>query len=177
MLRPSNINREESEDGRPIEKKEVRRRNRVKATKFWVVVYINDKKMATTQVKKISWPNFEVEFREKFQIFLYTKPYSVKLEICTGGGLVTRVLDTIEVDIPGENVNTLTSAVSLIRTLDFKQVKVKKTKVKVLNTGKGKDKSGDKIEFADGQKDEDNEEVKELNAEEKDGAKDPKDDK
>lgn len=127
MLRHSEVSMGESFDGRPLPKKEYYRRKKVRNTRFWVEVVINGHVMARTRKVKVDWPSFEVEFQEKFQIFVYTKPYSVKLRVCTGG-VFTEVISEIEVDTPGENVETLTSTVSFIRNLEYKKIKQSRRK-------------------------------------------------
>ena len=68
-----------------------------------------------------------MEFFEKFQILLYTKPYNVRVDVCSGsfGG---KVIQSIELDVPGENVHTLTSAASLIRNVPYEKVQVNEKK-------------------------------------------------
>lgn len=128
LLRPSDISNVETYDGRQLPRTEIQRRNKIKKSKMMLKIYINDNLMAKTDKVNISWPSFEVEFFEKFQIFLYTKPYNVRVDVCTAG-IGSTVINSIDLDIPGENVHTLTSASSLIRNVDYKKVQ-KKTQSK-----------------------------------------------
>jgi hypothetical protein len=57
----------------------------------------------------MSWPNFEVDFLEKFSIILYTKPSIIKVEIYTKSTFFTNKISEFYLDIPGENVDSLTS--------------------------------------------------------------------
>ena len=77
--------------------------------------------MAETEKVNISWPSFDVEFYEKFQIFLYTRPYNVRIDVCECG-FTTKVISSVEVEVPGQHVYTLTSTQSLLKDVAFKEV-------------------------------------------------------
>jgi len=57
---------------------------------------------------------------EKFLIHLYTKPNKIKFAICIKSFFSTLVIDSVEVEIPGENANTITSTSSIYREVEFK---------------------------------------------------------
>jgi hypothetical protein len=61
---------------------------------YFLKVYINNELMTVSEKKFLSWPPFEIDFMELFQVFIYTKPYSITIEVCTGS-LITEVLDRI----------------------------------------------------------------------------------
>ena len=71
-----------------------------------------------TQKKNVEWPSFEVSFLEKFQIYLFRKPASIEFRIYMGTFRPVKV-DSIKIDIPGENANTLTSSSTLYREVKF----------------------------------------------------------
>lgn len=110
----------------PIPAAERHRRQRVQQTRVFIRIYINDVYVARTRKQYIDWPSFEVTFLEKFQIYLFTKPGSIKFQIVMGTFRETTV-DTIEIDIPGDTVNTLTSSSVIYREKEFaKKVAVNK---------------------------------------------------
>jgi hypothetical protein len=86
----------------------VQRRQRIKSTRIKLKIYVNENLMAETEKVNISWPSFDVEFYEKFQIFLYTRPYNVRIDVCECG-FTTKVISSVEVEVPGQHVYTLTS--------------------------------------------------------------------
>lgn len=63
----------------------------------------------------MTWPNSELEILDQFQIHVFTLPSSVKLEIMINDKLV----DIIDLIIPGSHVKTLTSASRLIKEYEF----------------------------------------------------------
>jgi hypothetical protein len=63
----------------------------------------------------INWPSFEVDILDQFQIFVFTLPNKVQLEIYFND----RMTDRIDLVIPGSQVKSLTSASRLIKEYEF----------------------------------------------------------
>lgn len=78
--------------------------------------------MYVTQTKKcsIEWPSFEINILEKFQIYLFTKPSSIRLEVVMGS-VKKEIITTVDLDIPGELANTITSSETLFREKHFEK--------------------------------------------------------
>jgi len=76
---------------------------------------IDGKQVAATQKARIQWPNYEIDILDQFQIHVFTLPSKVHLEIVVDDKLV----DVINLVIPGSHVKTLTSASRLIKEYSF----------------------------------------------------------
>ena len=124
MLRSIMINEKVGVNGRAIPSKELARREKIKKQTYFLKIYINNELLATTPKVAISWPDFEVDFKELLNVFIFTKPYSISIEICQGGFFST-VLDRIEISIPGEHANSLTSASTIYRTVEYQKKNIK----------------------------------------------------
>ena len=57
-----------------------------------------------------------------FQINLFTMPSSIQLEIYINRGFADRLVDVIDVEVPGQHVKTLTAACPLIQEIDFSKL-------------------------------------------------------
>ena len=123
MLRETVTNDKTTYSGKSLPSRELSRRHSITSKSYFLKIYVNHELMATTDKVNIQWPSMEVEFKELFHIFVYTKPYSISIEICEGG-LINHVLDRIEIDIPGEMANSLTSAGTIIREVPFTKKKI-----------------------------------------------------
>lgn len=76
---------------------------------------IDGKFVAQTKKTKISWPSYEVDICDQFMIHVFTLPAKVQLEVL----LNDRIVDIIDLVIPGHHVRTLTSSSRLIKEYDF----------------------------------------------------------
>lgn len=76
--------------------------------------------MTRTRKCFVEWPSFEVNILEKLQIFLFTKPSSIKLEVVLGT-FVGQTVDIINLDIPGELAHTITSSGTIFREKRFEK--------------------------------------------------------
>ena len=120
-------------NNRLIPKQEMNRRDKVKKQSYYLKLYVNNELMASTPKTEIDWPYFEVNFNELFQVFIFTKPYSIAVEVCQGG-LFGSTIDRIEISIPGEHSNSLTSASTIIRTVHYDRKKIRKLPKKKAKT-------------------------------------------
>ena len=98
---------------------EQRRRRAITSVRCFLRVIINDVYVARTRKCFVDWPSFEVNFMEKLQIYLFSKPSSMKLEVVMGNFFLSRVVDTINIEIPGELANTITSSGTIFRESQF----------------------------------------------------------
>lgn len=76
--------------------------------------------VAQSKKVNLSWPRFQCEFKERFQVYVFTKPSTLKLQILHAT-LVPKVIDTIEIEIPGEKSHTITSAGYILKEAYFNQ--------------------------------------------------------
>ena len=97
---------------------EITRRNNVQKQRIFIRLLVNHKYVTRTKKAFINWPSFEADFQEKYQLYLYAKPSSIQLQIVTGL-IFPKTIDTIDVPIPGDNVNTLTSSSSIYQEMSF----------------------------------------------------------
>ena len=95
------------------------RRTRIGKQKVIVKIYINDFFVGQSQIKKIPKNNWEIRIMEKFLIHLFTKPHKIKFVICIKSFLKTQIIDSVEVEIPGENAKTITSTSNIFREVSF----------------------------------------------------------
>ena len=72
-------------------------------------VLINGNEVSRSTKQKLQWPSFVATFNERLKINLYTKPSSAVFELMQVG-FVDSVMDRINVKLPGEHANTLTSS-------------------------------------------------------------------
>lgn len=79
--------------------------------------------MVRTSPTSLQFPSWELIFMQKYQIFLYTKPYSIQVEI-KYSGFLGDTFSLIDIDVPGEKANTLTSTAGLFRDVEFQKIKV-----------------------------------------------------
>ena len=126
---------------KPLPRSEIRRRNLLQKMRVFVRIVINGRYVARTRKSFIEWPSLDINFLEKFQIFLYSRPSSIKLQLVVGfRRFIT--LQTIEVPIPGETVQTLTSSNAIYREITFcKKAKSEKKKEKKKKKAKKSKKS------------------------------------
>lgn len=65
------------------------------------------------------WPNLELDIFEQFEIYVFTMPSSIQLELVVGGLFSEQLVDVINLEVPGSHVKALTSAATLIKDLSF----------------------------------------------------------
>lgn len=144
------------------------RRDKVAGFRFFVRIYVNTKLVATTKKAAVNFPKYQLEFREKVSLLLYAQPYSIKMELCSAG-FFTEVIDSIEIEVPGESAKTLTSTSSVIRDLEFRKIKPPK---KVVKPKSKKEASAEALVAEDEEKkllkDEDEEKVRQEDEDEED---------
>lgn len=115
--------------GRVLPSNERNRRQKIAQNKIWIEVYINGGRVGCTKKMNLEWPSFEVNFLEKFQIYLFRKPAFIEFRVYMGTLRANRI-DTVKIDIPGENANTLTSSSTIYREKAFyKKVPVRTTRL------------------------------------------------
>ena len=83
--------------------------------KYWVKVYVNNKLVSTTVKYNLDWPNMTINIGQQYRLSLSTKPFSIRVEVCTGG-FFSSVVGVIELDIPGDGAYTLTSTQEVKKT-------------------------------------------------------------
>ena len=76
---------------------------------YFLRLVINDNEVSKTSKLRMNWPHFTLPIYEKFSMFLFTMPSSIKLEVVRNG-IIETVIDSIGLKLPGEHAQTLTSA-------------------------------------------------------------------
>ena len=82
-------------------------------------VIINGHYVTRSRKVFLKWPNLELDIFEQFEIYVFTMPSSIQLELVVGGLFSEQLIDVITVEVPGSHVRALTSAATLIRDLPF----------------------------------------------------------
>ena len=118
----------DKDDDKKMKKNEISRRRSIQTQRIFIRLMVNNKYVTRTRKAFFQWPTYEADFQEKFQLYLYAKPSSIQLQIVMGF-IFNTTIDTVNVPIPGDNVNTLTSSSSIYQEIAFfKKVKPKKEK-------------------------------------------------
>ncbi len=81
-------------------------------------IYINEIFVSETKVYLLTWPNFEIEFKELLQINMYTRPTKIELELFIGVTNLIKV-SRFEIDAPGIFSKTITSTSTLAEIVNF----------------------------------------------------------
>lgn len=77
---------------------------------------IDNQMVATSRKVPLKWPSFEADLMDQFQIYVFTLPHQVEMEIYFGDTMI----DKFDIEIPGQHVKSLTSASRLIKEYPFK---------------------------------------------------------
>jgi CC2D2A N-terminal C2 domain len=81
----------------------------------------------------LKWPNLELDIFEQFEIYVFTMPSSIQLELVVGGLFSEQLVDVLNVEVPGSHVKALTSAATLIKDLSFSKNAFDKKKLSKKN--------------------------------------------
>lgn len=57
-----------------------------------------------------------------FQVHVFTMPSSIQIELVIQDGLRTIEVDMIDIEVPGQHVQTLTCACQLVQQLNFSKL-------------------------------------------------------
>ena len=79
---------------------------------------INNQVVAKSRKIQLTWPTFRCRFMQKYSVYVYSKPSSIKLQIMHAT-LFPKIIDTIEVEVPGEKSNAITSAGMVLKECYF----------------------------------------------------------
>lgn len=85
----------------------------------YVRVVINGHYVTRSRKVFLRWPNLELDILEQFEIYVFTMPSTIQLELVVGGLFSESLVDVINVEVPGSHVKALTSAATLIKDLYF----------------------------------------------------------
>ena len=105
------------------------RQSKIKRMQVYAVLHINDRKVSKTNKAPISWPNFNFQIKEMFQVHVFTIPSSIKIEIILVDGFSETTVDLVNVEIPGQHVKALTCSCPLVQKLPFSKVGFENSKV------------------------------------------------
>jgi len=100
---------------------EITRRRSVQTSRICVRILINGAYVARTQKLFLKWPQFEVQFAERFQIHMFSRATSIQLQVCTGFRWL-KTLAIVNIPPPGLNVHAMTSAALLLDEVGFQDV-------------------------------------------------------
>ncbi|MCB1160755.1 MAG: hypothetical protein KDK45_24855, partial [Leptospiraceae bacterium] len=110
-----------SHDDVNLKRGELSRRRSIQKQRIFIRLLVNKKYVARTKKAFIQWPSMEADFQEKYQLYLYAKPSSIQLQIVMGF-FFQKTIDTINVPIPGDDVNTLTSSSAIYQEISFRKL-------------------------------------------------------
>jgi hypothetical protein len=79
---------------------EVSRRNSALKIRAYLRLIVNGEYVARTKKAFLTWPNYEIDVNEHFQLHLFTMPSSLQLELVMGTFKETLV-DVLDVEVPG----------------------------------------------------------------------------
>lgn len=124
----------DKDDVNNLKRAELNRRRSIQKQRIFIRLLVNGKYVTRTKKSFIQWPSMESDFQERYQLYLYEKPSSIQLQIVMGF-IFPSTIDTINVPIPGDNVNTLTSSSSIYQEVAFfkKLPPLKKNQMKKVN--------------------------------------------
>ena len=105
--------------GAALPSSEVTRRNNTQRVRAYVRVIINGHYVTRSRKVFLRWPNLELDILEQFEVYLFTMPSSIQLELVVGGLFTEQLVDVINVEVPGSHVKALTSAATLIKDIFF----------------------------------------------------------
>ncbi|KAL4448733.1 hypothetical protein ABPG74_012822 [Tetrahymena malaccensis] len=107
-------------DDKEVDRSEVGRRNTIRKEKIFVQLLVNGQEAGQSQAYPIDWPSFEVKIMEQFYILLFTRPKSMQLRIVQSG-VVNKVIDVIDLEIPGDKSKTITATSQVLSEVEFCQ--------------------------------------------------------
>jgi hypothetical protein len=112
--------------GTALPSSEISRRNDVVKIRAFIRLIINGHYVTRSKKAFLRWPNLELEIAEQFEVYLFTMPSSIQVEIVMGGLFTETLVDVINLEVPGSHVKALTSAATLIKDLTFSKVSFEK---------------------------------------------------
>jgi hypothetical protein len=80
---------------------ELSRRRAAGNQRVFLRILVNGNYVTRTRKRWIQWPLYEVNFNEKFQLFVLSRPNSIRLQVVMGGMLWTKTIADFEIPIPG----------------------------------------------------------------------------
>lgn len=107
---------EEKNDGSALPAEVRNRRESLKKVRVFAKLFINGRFVSETKKVPLTKSYFVAELCEVFQVNLFSMPSSIQLEVylSRGFGTFDRLVDVIDVEVPGQHVKTLTCACQLI---------------------------------------------------------------
>jgi|LauGreDrversion4_2_1035121.scaffolds.fasta_scaffold15507_2 hypothetical protein len=112
--------------GGALPSSEITRRNDIVKIRAFIRLIINGHYVTRSKKAFLKWPNLELEIAEQFEVYLFTMPSSIQVEIVIGGLFSEVLVDVINLEVPGSHVKALTSAATLIKDLSFSKVAFEK---------------------------------------------------
>jgi hypothetical protein len=67
----------------------------------------------------VKFPDFEADIFEIFHIHLFTMPSSIQIELVFSGLPSGKLIDILDLEVPGLHVKALTSSSALFREIPF----------------------------------------------------------
>ncbi|CAK70738.1 unnamed protein product (macronuclear) [Paramecium tetraurelia] len=119
ILQQIEIHKESNKD-QIISKAEEARRQTIRSFRVQLEIVINNQVVAQTRKVNLDWPSFEARIMEKLQVYVFTKPTSVKLRIWKVQ-LINKLIDEIEIELPGEKSFAITSTGFVLKEAYFAQ--------------------------------------------------------
>lgn len=92
---------EETDDHLPLPAEVNTRRANVEKIRVFAKLFINGRLVSQTKRQPLKHPQFRAELCEVFQVNLFSMPSSIQLEIYMSRGFTDRLVDVVEVEVPG----------------------------------------------------------------------------
>ena len=77
-----------------------RKKNQTEKTMIYAKLLIDGQVIAISKKVPLKWPNFEADIMDQFQIYVFTLPHQVVMEIYFD----EKIVDSFNVEIPGQHV-------------------------------------------------------------------------
>ena len=84
-----------------ITPQELSRRKAASNNRVFLRIMVNGNYVARTRKKWVVWPQYEVNFNEKFQLYVLSRPNSIRAQVVIGTMLWSRTIADVDIPIPG----------------------------------------------------------------------------
>ncbi|EGR28239.1 hypothetical protein IMG5_180790 [Ichthyophthirius multifiliis] len=97
---------------------EQKRRKQIRKDKIFVELVVNGQVVTRSKSCFVEWPSYEVKIMEQFYILVFTRPSSMQLRVIQDG-ILEKIIDVIEVEIPGDKSRSITASAQIIKEYEF----------------------------------------------------------
>lgn len=116
-------------DDKPLASAETARRRKAKSLYVYFNLLVNEQRVCTSREYKVGFPSFQADIYEVFHINVFTMPSSIQLEVFISGVPGSKMIDLIDVEVPGLHVKALTSSSYLFKEIPFSRIENEKRRL------------------------------------------------